>query len=445
MNKANIFFRLTKVDLEKRTVEGIATAEVADKAGEICDYESTKPFYQKWSDGIKKASGGKSLGNVRAMHGNVAAGKITDIIFDDVAKCINIVAKIVDDAEWKKVVEGVYTGFSQGGEYIKRWADGDFTRYTAEPSEVSIVDNPCLGIATFSVVKADGLVEEKEFKKAEPEPEVEQGWRAKDGSFHKTKAEALKKNVELEAEAAAQAAIAKTKESIDAANAELDKKAKGDDEEAEGEDDKAKDEDAVAEKAAAPDDEKEADEAKEKKKAEKAAVISALQKYEGSEVWDAACAMDALVQISSLLSCEMWETMDGENEDAQIQMLRAAIDKLKEFIASELQEDHAEPLAASAPLGELQKSFDEKLEKSEALNKSLTKALEDVNGLVGDLVKRIDTLEKSPAPRKGSLFVVDRETQSSHELPTGATAEAASINLTALRLSPEDMRKARGF
>lgn len=443
MNKANIFFRLTKVDIEKRTVEGIATAEIPDKAGEICDYESTKPFYQKWSDGIKKASGGKSLGNVRAMHGNVAAGKITDIIFDDVAKCINIVAKIVDDAEWKKVVEGVYTGFSQGGEYIKRWADGDFTRYTAEPSEVSIVDNPCLGIATFSVVKADGLVEEKEFKKAEPEPEVEQGWRAKDGSFHKTKAEALKKNVELEAEAAAQAAIAKTKESIEAANAELDKKAKGEEEEAE--DDKAKDEDDVAEKAAAPDDEKEADEAKKKKKAEKAEAVETLKKYEGQEVWDAASAIDALCAIQCILGNEIWEAMNGEDETAQIEMLRAAISKLKEFIASELKEDHSEPLAASAPLGELQKSFDEKLEKSEALNKSLTKALEDVNGLVGDLVKRIDTLEKSPAPRKGSLFVVDRETQSSHELPTGATAEAAPINLTALRLSPEDMRKARGF
>lgn len=438
MSKPNIFFKLTKVDVEKRTVEGIATAEVADKAGEICDYETTKPFYQKWSDGIKKASGGKSLGNVRAMHGNVAAGKITDIIFDDVAKCINIVAKIVDDAEWKKVVEGVYTGFSQGGEYIKRWADGDFTRYTAEPSEVSIVDNPCLGIATFAVVKADGVVETKEFKKAEPEPEVEQGWRAKDGSFHKTKAEALKKNVEIDAEAAAQAAIAATKESIEAANAELDKKAKGDDEEdGEGEDDEAK-------KAAAAED-TEDDEAKEKKKAEKAEAIGALKKYEGAEIWDASLAFDALKTIHSVLCNEQWQAQNGEEEAAQVEMLRTVIGKLKKFIASELKEDNSEPLAASAPLGELQKSFDEKLEKSEALNKSLTKALEDVNGLVSNLVKRIDTLEKSPAPRKGSLFVVERETVKSHESLTGETAEAAPINLTALRLSPEDMRKARGF
>ena len=254
----------------------------------------------------------------------------------------------------------------------------------------------------------------------------------------------MKKNVELEAEAAAQAAIAKTKESIDAANAELDKKAKDDEEESEGEDDKekAKDEDDVAEKAAAPDED---DEAKEKKKAEKAAAVETMKKYEGQEIWDASTAMDALCQLQYLLGNEQWEQMDGEDEAAQIAMLRSAIGKLKEFIASELQEDHSETLAASAPLGELQKSFDEKLEKSEALNKSLTKALADVNGLVEDLVKRVHTLEKSPAPRKGSLFVVDRETQSSHELPTGATAEAASINLTALRLSPEDMRKARGF
>src|ERR1700722_8047040 len=158
-----IFFRLSKVDLVQRTVEGIATAELPDKTNEVCDYESTKPFYEKWPDGNKKATGGKSLGNVRAMHGNVAAGKITDLQFDDAQKAIRIVAKIVDDAEWNKVVEGVYSGFSQGGEYVNKWKDGDVTRYTANPSEVSIVDNPCLGEAVFECVKADGTSEMRKF------------------------------------------------------------------------------------------------------------------------------------------------------------------------------------------------------------------------------------------------------------------------------------------
>ena len=101
------------------------------------------------------ASGGKSLGAVRAMHGSIAAGKLTDIAFDDDAKRITVAAKIVDDDEWRKVQEGVYTGFSQGGRYVKRWADPEtgLTRYTAEPHEISLVDLPCVPDATFDVVK----------------------------------------------------------------------------------------------------------------------------------------------------------------------------------------------------------------------------------------------------------------------------------------------------
>src|SRR4051812_8240675 len=118
--KLNMFIPIRKVDAAQRLVYGIATAEVPDKSNEIMDYESTKPFYEKWSSGIQKAAAGfgaESLGNVRAMHGKVAVGKLTEIHYDDEAKTIEVCAKIVDDAEWKKVEEGVYTGFSQGGGY----------------------------------------------------------------------------------------------------------------------------------------------------------------------------------------------------------------------------------------------------------------------------------------------------------------------------------------
>ena len=85
------------------------------------------------------------------MHGRVAAGKITEISFDDEGKRILIAAKIVDDDEWRKVEEGVYTGFSQGGRYVKRWSDpgSALTRYTAEPHEISLVDLPCVASATI--------------------------------------------------------------------------------------------------------------------------------------------------------------------------------------------------------------------------------------------------------------------------------------------------------
>jgi hypothetical protein len=159
-----MFIPITKVDAMQRLVYGVATAEMADRSGEICDYESTKPHYEKWSDEIAQSSGGKSLGNLRAMHGAVAAGKVTALTFNDDEKQIEICAKVVDDDEWRKVQEGVYTGFSQGGTYVRRWTDETgLTRYTAAPSEISLVDLPCLPQAHFEMIKADGTREWRAF------------------------------------------------------------------------------------------------------------------------------------------------------------------------------------------------------------------------------------------------------------------------------------------
>jgi hypothetical protein len=164
MSALDLFLPLAKVDLDRRLVTGVATAETPDRSGEIFDYASSKPYFEKWSAEAAAASGGKSFGAVRAMHTPIAAGKLTDIAFDDNAKRITVVAKIVDDDEWRKVQEGVYTGFSQGGRYVKRWADADsgLTRYTADPHEISLVDLPCVPNATFDVVK-DGMVEKRSF------------------------------------------------------------------------------------------------------------------------------------------------------------------------------------------------------------------------------------------------------------------------------------------
>ena len=221
MANLQMFIPITKVDAVQRLVYGVATAEVEDRAKEICDYASTKPYYEKWSDGIAKTTGGKSLGNIRAMHGKVAAGKVTAINFNDDARQIEICAKVVDDAEWNKVLEGVYSGFSQGGAYVRRWADpankGVF-RYTADPNEISLVDLPCVDIATFDCIKADGSVDKvlikadgsqttnaggegdttgPENQQASDEPEAV--YRAKDGSEHKTKEGAKTHNATLDA------------------------------------------------------------------------------------------------------------------------------------------------------------------------------------------------------------------------------------------------------
>ena len=166
MSHLRVFVPISKVDEAQRLVYGTLTEETPYKSGEIFDYASGKGAVQAWSDEIKLASKGKSLGNVRAMHGNVAAGKFTDIQYDDAAKRIEGAAKIVDDAEWEKVLSGVYTGFSIGGAYTKRWQDKDnpsLWRFTPKLSEVSLVDNPCVPTATFEYVKADGSVEMRKF------------------------------------------------------------------------------------------------------------------------------------------------------------------------------------------------------------------------------------------------------------------------------------------
>ncbi len=228
-----IFIPIHKIDEERRLVYGIATAESPDKQGEICDYETTKPFYEKWSSAIEKASDGKSKGNLRVMHGSKVAGTIPQINFNDEAKQIEICGKVIDDDEWKMVLAGGYTGFSQGGSYEKKWKDGEFTRYTSNPCEISLVDNPCLSSATFEVLKSDGSVELRKFQTVEQtkmtknidkdvvKSEVVQGWKAIDGSFHVNKSEAVAHNEILE----------KAKESSDSAEKgdETDDKEKGED------------------------------------------------------------------------------------------------------------------------------------------------------------------------------------------------------------------------
>ena len=158
---------MTKIDEEKRLVYGIATQEVQDRSGETMDYESSKPNFEKWSQDIEKASGGKSLGNLREMHTNKAAGKLTQLNFNDDQKAIEVCAKVVDEDSWNKVQEGVLTGFSIGGSYAKRWRDADTTRFTASPAEISLVDLPCVPTATFEVIKANGLTEQRQFKNKE--------------------------------------------------------------------------------------------------------------------------------------------------------------------------------------------------------------------------------------------------------------------------------------
>lgn len=164
------FFQLGKVDEVKRLVFGRAVQSTPDKAGEVFDYAASKPHFEKWSGEQMAASGGKSAGNIRSMHktdssaGIVVPGGLT---FHDDEQAIDLCVKVVDDQDWAKVMAGAYTGFSIGGRYGKSWQDGNLKRYEALPSEISLVDRPCVPTATFfDVQKADGTLAKVEFQKA---------------------------------------------------------------------------------------------------------------------------------------------------------------------------------------------------------------------------------------------------------------------------------------
>lgn len=167
-----MFIPLTKVDVEKREVWGRATQEVWDAHDEIMDYDSSKPFFGKWSDVTKLRSQGKSKGNLREMHQPSAAGKLIAIDFNDTEKAVDIGTYVSDDQAWRKVLDGTYTGFSVGGNYARRWSDMGKTRYTADPHEISLVDAPAVPTATFEMIKADGTMELRKFADRNGAPET---------------------------------------------------------------------------------------------------------------------------------------------------------------------------------------------------------------------------------------------------------------------------------
>ena len=137
--------------------------ETPDAEGQIMDYATSKPRFEAWSDGMAKASGGKNLGNVRAMHGARVAGLVREITFDDMAKAIGFQIMVTNADEWENCALGVYTGISPGGKMVKFAGS---KRFTALPVELSLVDKPSNPNATFTMMKADGMEETRHFAPA---------------------------------------------------------------------------------------------------------------------------------------------------------------------------------------------------------------------------------------------------------------------------------------
>lgn len=139
MSDFNFFLPISKIDKARRTISGYATTPAEDLDGEIISLDAVKkalPGYMQWR-------------NVREMHTASAVGVTKEANID--SKGLYLSAKIVDDAAWTKVVEGVYNGFSIGGKKLTKIGN---TITELDLIEISVVDRPCNPECRFTVQKS---------------------------------------------------------------------------------------------------------------------------------------------------------------------------------------------------------------------------------------------------------------------------------------------------
>lgn len=122
-------------------IEGIASSEAVDSQGEIITADAMRKALPEWMN----------WGNIREQHSQNAVGKALFAQVGDDGKT-RISAKIVDSEAVKKVLAGVYKGFSVAGEVLSR-ASNSITGVRL--AEVSICDRPVNPECVFSIWKAE--------------------------------------------------------------------------------------------------------------------------------------------------------------------------------------------------------------------------------------------------------------------------------------------------
>ncbi len=137
--ETKIYADITKFDEEKRLVYGYASTEMLDSQGE----KVSKAAIEDALDDYMK------FANIREMHQLSAVGVAQEATLDD--KGLYVIGKVVDDAAWRKVKEGVYKGFSIGGKKLVK-VDGTITKVRL--SEISLVDRPANPETVFTMYKA---------------------------------------------------------------------------------------------------------------------------------------------------------------------------------------------------------------------------------------------------------------------------------------------------
>ena len=134
------FVRISKVDPEKRMVYGYASTPDLDSQGERVTLKAIEDSLEDYM----------RFANIREMHQPSAVGKTKSAEVDE--KGLYIGAKVVDDVAWLKVKEGVYSGFSIGGEVVSK-VDDEIRALRLY--EISLVDRPANPKALFEVWKMD--------------------------------------------------------------------------------------------------------------------------------------------------------------------------------------------------------------------------------------------------------------------------------------------------
>jgi hypothetical protein len=136
---ATLYAPITRIDNEKREVEGVATSEAIDSFGTIFSYDASKKAFQTW---IERTA------NVREMHDRKAVGKGVGVYFDDTNKQVIVRSRVSRGAQdtWIKIQEGVLSGYSVGAVH-PTWGkverDGKTYPYLMgyDLAELSYVDN----------------------------------------------------------------------------------------------------------------------------------------------------------------------------------------------------------------------------------------------------------------------------------------------------------------
>src|SRR5579875_644774 len=136
-----------KGDDSQRIVEGYVSSEAVDFDGQIVDKDWLKSQLPGWMAGYA---------NVREQHRkDSAVGKGVALDLER-QPGPHLTAKIVDDAAWRKVKEGVYNGFSIACRYPRIVKDQKAPRgriVGGDLYEISVVDRPANPAARFTLVK----------------------------------------------------------------------------------------------------------------------------------------------------------------------------------------------------------------------------------------------------------------------------------------------------